>query len=637
MASLPPHEQQKGEATKEIDLTPVLTVGIPTCHDFNGLWPTLIDLHKTQLADDLSSRIEIIVIDNAPEGKHGKPNRDLVSQIPNARYVPFTDKQGTAPAKQEVFRQATGYAVVCLDSHVMLMPGVLARLVNYWESETSDDLFQGPCLHYSMQDSHGRSRIVGTHFSERWGDDGMFGRWGVFEPAKDPEFPPFRIVMNGMGLFSAKRTSWLGFHPEIRGFGGEEGYVQEKYRQAGRQTWCLPWLRWVHRFGYVDGVPYTGLDWRQRAKNYLLGYRELGYPDLSGIRSAYTKPGRLTEVEFDDLMKELGVVPRLRGQLPSSLESRTPSQKKATVNLLLTELQPGEEELLEALPCTLRGRKSGAVLCNIGCPSMQSQLVTTFDCRKHGLVTLGKRRKDLINCLNCEQRIDDLPDASSRSKLITKSHQSPVDRRQNEVELIIGVLSATHHRDKREAIRDTWAPIGDDVESVFIQGDANIMSLSNTGTLRVPCKDTYDTLIHKVQHFCRWATRFRSFKWLFKCDDDTYVSIPRLKEFVRTLQADYVGRNYGGFASGGAGYLLSRKSALVIADAPDLDVGVPEDVGVAELLKNAGILLLDSKQFEGDQRGPWPSHSNNLITGHYLTPARMREIHNAFCVSPVQR
>ena len=60
----------------------------------------------------------------------------------------------------------------------------------------------------------------------------------------------------------------------FRGFGGEEGYIHEKYRQAGHRTLCLPFLRWVHRFGRPNGVKYP-LTIENKIRNYFLGHLEL--------------------------------------------------------------------------------------------------------------------------------------------------------------------------------------------------------------------------------------------------------------------------------------------------------------------------------------------------------------------------
>jgi hypothetical protein len=80
-----------------------------------------------------------------------------------------------------------------------------------------------------------------------------------------------------MGLFACRRSAWPAFNARFRGFGGEEGYIHEKFRQNGGRTLCLPFLRWMHRFRRPMGVPYTNR-WEDRVRNYLIGFRELGLP-----------------------------------------------------------------------------------------------------------------------------------------------------------------------------------------------------------------------------------------------------------------------------------------------------------------------------------------------------------------------
>jgi hypothetical protein len=67
----------------------------------------------------------------------------------------------------------------------------------------------------------------------------------------------------------------LGFNPNFRGFGGEEGYIHLKYKKAGKKTLCLPFLRWIHRFGRPDGVKYPLL-MELKVKNYVMGFNEIG-------------------------------------------------------------------------------------------------------------------------------------------------------------------------------------------------------------------------------------------------------------------------------------------------------------------------------------------------------------------------
>jgi len=117
---------------------------------------------------------------------------------------------------------------------------------------------------------------IATHFRPTW-SGGMFGCWDIDERGKDPDGPAFDIPMQGMGLFSCRREAWPGFNPRFRGFGGEEGYIHEKFRQQGGRTLCLPFLKWMHRFNRPMGLPYVNR-WDDRLRNYMIGFRELGLP-----------------------------------------------------------------------------------------------------------------------------------------------------------------------------------------------------------------------------------------------------------------------------------------------------------------------------------------------------------------------
>ena len=89
--------------------------------------------------------------------------------------------------------------------------------------------------------------------------------------------------MQGLGVFGCWRKAWPGFNARFRGFGGEEGYIHEKFRQRGGRTLCLPFLRWMHRFNRPMGIPYRNV-WQDRFRNYALGFAELGLP-LEGVKA----------------------------------------------------------------------------------------------------------------------------------------------------------------------------------------------------------------------------------------------------------------------------------------------------------------------------------------------------------------
>lgn len=243
-----------------------LTVGMATYDDFDGAYFTLQSLRLNN--PDLAGEIEFVVIDNNPTGRCAEALKALEDACPTYRYVPFFGNRGTAIAKDMLFTEARGEFVLCLDSHVLLAPGALPRLTRYFEDNPeTPDLVQGPLV-YDQLDQRS------THFEPVW-KGGMYGVWGTDTRADDPDAEPFDIPMQGMGLFACRRDAWPGFNLKFRGFGGEEGYIHEKFRQRGGRTLCLPFLRWLHRFARPMGVPYQ-VSWEDRVRNYVIGFRELG-------------------------------------------------------------------------------------------------------------------------------------------------------------------------------------------------------------------------------------------------------------------------------------------------------------------------------------------------------------------------
>jgi hypothetical protein len=262
-----------------------LTIGMPTYHDFDGVYFTIQALRWYEDLDDT----EILVVDN-----YGcEHTRQFVEDWANARYILATDPAGTAAAKNRVFAEARGEAVLCCDAHVLFVPGTIARLKAYYRDHPDTrDLLQGPLVDDDLQ-------TISTHFDPVWVNE-IWGMWATDLRGLDPEGAPFEIPMQGMGVFSCRKAAWPGFHPAFRGFGGEEGYIHEKFRQAGARSLCLPWLRWSHRFTRPAGVPYPAL-LKDKVKNYIIGFTELGL-DLEPVRSHFS--ARLSEDDFAGLVSE---------------------------------------------------------------------------------------------------------------------------------------------------------------------------------------------------------------------------------------------------------------------------------------------------------------------------------------------
>jgi glycosyltransferase involved in cell wall biosynthesis len=220
--------------------------------------------HKEVLDD-----IEFVIIDNNPESSHGKHNSDLMGHIMEPKqYIKFPENNGTSQSRNKVFEYANTPYVMCIDSHVMIQPKALKKLIAFYDSGRDEgNLLQGPLIYDDLKN-------ISTHFDLKWRDS-MWGTWGTDERGISIESPPFEIPSQGLGLFTCRKDSWLGFNKLFSGFGGEEGYIHEKYRKNGKKALCLPFLRWLHRFGRPDGVPYP-LTLDDRIRNYFIGHLELG-------------------------------------------------------------------------------------------------------------------------------------------------------------------------------------------------------------------------------------------------------------------------------------------------------------------------------------------------------------------------
>lgn len=259
-----------------------LTIGMLTYDDFDGVYFSIqsIRLHHPEIIKD----IEFLILDNNPNSKHGEAVKNLTNWIKDApvRYIPITDKKGTAQ-RDKIFSLATTPYVLCMDCHVMFPAGAIAKLIEYMDTTQSNDLLHGPMLYDNMS-------VAATHMNMVW-RAGMQGIWDIDQRGLDAESDPFDIPAHGMGVFACKQNAWLGFNVNFNGFGGEECYIHNKFRQHGRRVICLPFLRWLHRFPRPSGVPYP-VRWEDRVRNYIIGHEELGIPTdeiiehFSGIISA---------------------------------------------------------------------------------------------------------------------------------------------------------------------------------------------------------------------------------------------------------------------------------------------------------------------------------------------------------------
>lgn len=313
-------------------MIPKLTIGMAHYDDYDGVYFTIHNLrinHSAFLPD-----VEIIVIDNSPHLPSGKAVEKLCNSMDGVRYVPYVETVGAANSKQRVFQEAAAPVVVVMDCHVMpRWPNFCNSVIKYFESNT-DNLIQGPLFSNSLTYSY-------THFDPIWRGE-MLGIWGsarkladgriasvqqhdgavlTFIMSGDRNAPvdpsdwasakamgmfeddeEFEIPAQGMGLFIARKESWLGFNEDFRGFGGEEYYIHTKYWNSGRKCLCVPKFGWIHRFDRPNGIKYP-LTVSDKVRNYVLGHIEVGLP-LHQIKQHFVTNGKFPETEWEKLIAD---------------------------------------------------------------------------------------------------------------------------------------------------------------------------------------------------------------------------------------------------------------------------------------------------------------------------------------------
>lgn len=302
-----------------------LTIGMAHHSDWEGLHSTIQSL---AIHHHLKDSAELVVVDNTPDSHAGGMVKNLVGTWPKGKYVPLPESIGTSVPRDRIFREATGDFVLVMDCHVLLPVGAIGSLLSWFERNPgSPDIVTGPLFYDSLDN-------WSTHFDEQWRSE-MWGTWGqswrclcgetfsvinkllgwvhyltMSSPQREivqceachrpfPEVlpwpgheeimtakgyyrigqsvtePAFEIPGQGLGLFACRRGAWVGFHPDARGFGGEELWVHDKFRKAGGKAICLPALRWNHRFGRTHNLQYP-LSRYGKVRNYVLEFLQTG-------------------------------------------------------------------------------------------------------------------------------------------------------------------------------------------------------------------------------------------------------------------------------------------------------------------------------------------------------------------------
>lgn len=274
-----------------------------TYDDYDGVYFSIQALRMFHPICSTDS-VEFVILDNNPSSEHGKVCKSFIENHVKGKYIPYNENPTTFN-KYKIVDYATGKYILIIDCHVLIYPEGVDYLLHYFhKNENCKDLIQGPLL-------HDRLKRVSTHFEPIWGKH-MYGKWATDQESYD-KGQPFEIPMQGMGLLAFEKTAWKGINQNFRGFGGEEGYIAEKFRGWGGKNICLPQLKWVHRFGRPNGIKYpnkTG----DRLWNYLIGWLEITKDPNSkmvqDIRAIFKDKLSDDEAEkiFLEAKKETGII-----------------------------------------------------------------------------------------------------------------------------------------------------------------------------------------------------------------------------------------------------------------------------------------------------------------------------------------
>lgn len=135
-------EPQRPEIKK-----PLLTIAIPT---YNRAWclGELLPVLEDQLANE--SRVELIISDNASPDETPSLVQDFMARGLRVRYIRNGENIGPDGNFLQCFEQARGKYVWLFSDDDLIVPGGLAKILNYCESAEYDLIFLS---HSSFQDS----------------------------------------------------------------------------------------------------------------------------------------------------------------------------------------------------------------------------------------------------------------------------------------------------------------------------------------------------------------------------------------------------------------------------------------------------------------------------------------------------
>ena len=167
---------------------------------------------------------------------------------------------------------------------------------------------------------------------------------------------------------------------------------------------------------------------------------------------------------------------------------------------------------------------------------------------------------------------------------------------------LIGIVSCHKHREFEDACRHTWIhDIPATVDYRFFLGNPRPTDV-NHDEVFLDVDDGYHSLHFKTRAIIRWALE-HGYEYFYKTDIDTLVHPVNLlnsgfeqHDYAGGLN-DLCGPNVPSFASGGAGYWLSKRAMELVAVEPDNDIDC-EDVYVSLVMIRNQIPLHNDPNYK---------------------------------------
>ena len=149
--------------------------------------------------------------------------------------------------RDRVFREALADFVVCIDPHALFEPKTVGKLVNQAEwikttGKLAGDLFHGPMLYDYLEPDN----TPATHMDPA-GVTICSGLGAIWKKAKTRRANRSKYRCTGSAYLLAQRKHGPAFRRCLKALAGKKATSTKNSSKRGK-VWCLPWLRWLHRF-----------------------------------------------------------------------------------------------------------------------------------------------------------------------------------------------------------------------------------------------------------------------------------------------------------------------------------------------------------------------------------------------------